>query len=307
MQVYSNYTALPASARNAVVALGNFDGVHRGHVALLAEARTAAYAQGLPLAVLTFHPHPRSFLRSAEAQFQLTTLATKIRLLAEQGVDILYVLDFDEPLSRMSATDFQDRILRDGLKARAVAAGENFRFGHRREGTLAGLAQRDPALQVITPAIVTDASGGQISSTRVRKALENGEPGRAATLLGRPWEIEYVVETGNRRGRELGYPTANGRLGELIRPAYGVYAVRARLEDGRAFQAAANIGIRPMWRTDEPLAETYLFDFDEDIYGKTLRIALVEYLRPEGNFPDIETLKNQMSSDCRQARAILTR
>jgi riboflavin kinase/FMN adenylyltransferase len=304
MRVFSDYQGLPADATGAVVALGNFDGVHRGHQALLAAARADADALGAPLAVLTFEPHPRSVFKPDEAPFRLTTPAEKARLLQGLGVDLLYVLPFDEALSRMSAGDFRDRVLIQGLAARAIVAGPNFRFGYRRAGTLETLAEA--GLKVITPPVISDEAGRQISSSLVREALTGGKPQEAARLLGRWWTVDYTVETGDRRGRELGYPTANGRLGPLIRPAFGIYAVMAQLADGRVFPGAANIGVRPMWQSALPLVETYLFDMAEDIYGHGLRIDLIDYLRPEAKFADIESLKDQMAKDCAQARIILS-
>ena len=300
MLVFSDRRNLPTEARGAVVALGNFDGVHLGHLALLAAARARADETGCKLAVLTFEPHPRQFFQPDGPAFRLTTAEEKARLLAANGVDLLYVLPFDAALAEMSAADFETNVLQGWLGASAIVAGRDFRFGKGRAGALDMLS-----LPTLSPAATIDQRGQQISSTLVREALAGGDPQRAAALLGRAWTIDYTVETGDKRGRELGYPTANGQLGQLMRPAYGIYAVRAWLEDGRELTGAANIGVRPMWQSDQPLVETFLFDFDGDIYDQTLRIALVGYLRPEARFADIQALKDQMAKDCAKARTLL--
>lgn len=319
MRVFRHYSNLPDEARGAVVAIGNFDGIHRGHQAVIGKAGRLARELGAPLAVLTFEPHPRNHFRPDSPPFRLTPFRLKARLIEALEVDCLFVLRFDRALAELSAEAFIAEVLVTGLGVRHVVVGDNFRFGRKRTGDIALLETRGRSngFGVTCLGRITGPSGASgggtgdpepFSSTHVRDYLANGNPTRAALLLGRYWEIEGRVQRGDRRGRALGYPTANVALGDILLPAFGVYAVRAGIDRGAATNwhaGAANIGIRPMFESERPLLEVHIFDFDRQIYGRHMRVALVDYLRPEMAFDDVEALKAQMAEDCRRARASL--
>ncbi len=310
MQIYRHYDDLPPEARGAVVAVGNFDGVHRGHQIVIAEAAAIARPLGVPLAVMSFEPHPRSVFRPDDPPFRLTPFRIRARLIAALGVDLHVVLTFDAAFSARSAEAFIDEVLVRGLGARHVVVGYDFRFGCKRAGSAEMLVEHGRyagfGVTVVTQA--ADEHGGAFSSSAARDLLRAGRPRAAAEVLGRPWEIEGRVEAGDRRGRTLGFPTANVHLGEYLRPAFGVYAVRAAVDTGGPLDwhdGVANLGIRPMWRSPEPLLEVFLFGFDGDLYGRHLRVQLVEYLRGEEAFASIDALRAQMGRDCENARRAL--
>ena len=308
MQILTTSLDLPESARHAVVAIGNFDGVHRGHASVIAQAQRLATELDAPLGVLSFEPHPRTVFRPADPPFRLTSPAQKAELLAASGVELLYSLPFSRELSLTSAAAFESEILADGLGIKGAVVGSNFRYGQNRAGTFPALqeAGETHGFVVREAPAWRDERGEVVSSTRIRQALADGRPDEAAHLLGRPWSIEAVVERGDQRGRQLGYPTANGLLGPFLRPAYGIYAVRARIAgEPVAIDGVASIGIRPMWETPQPLIETHLFAFDRDIYGRHLRVELVSYLRPEIKFDGVEALIGQIELDCMAAKAAL--
>jgi len=310
MAIYRHTTELPDEALGAVVAIGNFDGVHRGHQAIIDKAGHLARACGASLGVLTFEPHPRRFFRPDSPPFQLTSFRLKLRLLEALGVDNVFVLPFNQALSELSAEDFVREVLVEGLRARHVLVGDNFFFGHKRGGDTALLERlgRSHGFGVTILRQVEGTTGEAYSSTGIRDYLTAGNPTRAALLLGRYWEIEGRVQSGAKLGRKLGFPTANIALGEVLEPAYGVYAARAGVDRGGEtvwHPGVANIGIRPMVEGDEPLLEVHLFDFDEDLYGQHMRVALVDYLRPEMTFDDMAAMQVQMAEDSRRARIIL--
>ncbi len=297
-------------ARGAAVAVGNFDGLHRGHQAVIAEARSRARALGARAAVLTFDPHPRRIFRPNDPPFELTPLTTKVRVLAALGVDELFVLRFDETLARLSAGDFIAEVLVDGIGARHVVCGDGFVFGRGRLGTVATLteAARNGGFTVAVVEPVRQSQSEVFSSTTIRQAIAAGEPRRAAELLGRCWEIEGRVQTGDRRGRTIGFPTANLVLGDYIEPLLGVYAVWAGLDRAGRTQwhpGVANIGRRPTFDGAGITVETYIFDFQGDIYGEVLRVALADFVRPERKFDGIEAIRRQIANDCRAARIAL--
>ncbi len=310
MAIFRHTTDLPDEALGAVVAIGNFDGVHRGHQAVLDKAGRLAHELEASLGVLTFEPHPRRFFRPDSPPFQLTSFRLKLRLLEALGVGNVFVLPFNQALSELSAEDFVRQILVEDLRARHVLVGDNFFFGHKRGGNsdlLERLGRRH-GFGVTIMRRVEGTTGEAYSSTGIRDYLTAGNPTRAALLLGRYWEIEGRVQSGARLGRKLGFPTANIALGEVLEPVYGVYAVRAGVDRGGQtvwHPGVANIGIRPMVEGNDPLLEVHLFDFDEDLYGQHMRVALVDYLRPEMVFDDMEALKVQMVEDSRRARVIL--
>ncbi len=309
MQVIDSIVAVPRSLRNGVVLLGNFDGVHRGHQAVI--GRGAELARGdAPLVVVTFEPHPRSFFRPDQPPFRLTPAQNKVHHIEALDVDGLVVLRFDAAFSNLTADAFVRRILVDGLAARHVVVGHDFAFGNKRAGTVDTLTEMGKELgfdvTVVEP--VASADKEVYSSTRIRDYLATGKPGHAAALLGRPFEVEGPVGEGAKRGRTIGFPTANLALGDYLRPAYGVYAVLAGIEreGGEAwYDAIANLGKRPTVDGESELLEVHIFDFDEDLYGQILRVALIEYIRPERKFDGLEALKAQIEADCVTARRIL--
>ncbi len=309
MRVYRHDRAA-AEDRGAVVAVGNFDGVHRGHQAVIAAAAAEARRLGAPLAVLTFEPHPREVFQPGAAPFRLTPFRSKTRFLAALGVDLLFTLHFDKGFAARSAEAFVEDILVSGLAVRHAVIGYDFVFGNRRRGTPTLLremgARHGFGVSVVEP--VAGAGGVAYSSTRIRDHLAAGRPAEAAELLGRFWEIEGRVDHGDERGRTIGFPTANIALADYLRPAAGVYAVRIGIIDGDATQwhnGAANIGWRPTVGGTDLRLEAHLFDFSGDLYGRHLRVALVDHLRPEQKFSGLDALKAQIAEDCRRAREVL--
>ncbi|MBL4720499.1 MAG: bifunctional riboflavin kinase/FAD synthetase [Alphaproteobacteria bacterium] len=310
MQILRHYENTPDDVRNGVVVMGNFDGVHRGHQAVIGAGAALAKARSAPLIVLTFEPHPRSFFRPHDPSFRLTSFRNKAHHIEALGVDALVVLNFDEALSRLTAAEFIQQVIVDGLGVRDLVVGYDFRFGNKRSGDAAFLekcaAKNGYTLQVVEPVATADSE--VFSSTHIREMLIAGKPGQAAAMLGRPFEIEGRVQPGDQRGRLLGFPTANLPLGDYLRPAQGVYAIRAGLETEDGFvwrDGVANFGNRPTVDGTTTLLETHLFDFDADIYGANLRVALIEFLRPEKKFDGLDALKAQISEDSATARQIL--
>jgi len=311
MRIFRHYRDIPEALKGGVVAIGNFDGVHRGHQALMARARQLAAERNAIFGVLAFEPHPQEFFRPGAECFRLTPLRTKARLIAEQGADAMFALVFDAAMSAMSAQDFILDVLADGLGASCVVVGDDFRFGKGRAGDTTMLAYMGEmeGLGVVVISPVEDERHGKISSSRIRTALKSGRPAEAAELLGHYWTIESRVEHGDKRGRQIGVPTANMRIDGYLSPAFGIYAVRATvIEDDKPvgrYDGVASFGIRPMFEVETPLFETWLFDFDGDLYGKHLAVELVAYLRPEAKFSDLESLKVQIEADAQAARAAL--
>jgi riboflavin kinase/FMN adenylyltransferase len=300
--IHPSWTGLPETARGGTVALGNFDGAHLGHAAVLAAAHQAR--PELTLAALTFEPHPREHFRPDDPAFRLTLLPAKARALAALGARHIHAVPFDANLAAMEAEAFVEQVLHRALGAKHLACGPDFAFGHRRGGDVAFLRQAAEARGIglsVVPKLA-DAEG-PISSTRIRRALQDGYPERAATLLGRPWAIPGVVTQGDARGRTLGFPTANLPLGRHLEPARGVYAVRVRLPDGRALPGVANLGRRPTLGGDpESRLEAHLFDFAGDLYGQELEVALIAFLREERRFAGLDALKAQIAADAAEAR-----
>lgn len=323
MRILRHFADIPPGLRGAVVAIGNFDGVHLGHRALIGEAAAQARALGAPLAVLSFEPHPQEYFRALNADgagagngvecFRLTPFRVKARLLAELGVDALFALPFNAAMARRSPVEFVRQVLMAGLGVRGVVVGHDFEFGKGRAGNLATLAYMGEMEGFDVTAfdtVVTAAGGEKISSTRIRTLLKEARPEDAARLLGRWWAVEARVEHGDARGRTMGFPTANMRLNTCLAPTFGVYAVLVSIMDEKGGRVSrhcgvANFGIRPMYRTRAPLLETHLFDFDGDLYGKYLSVELVRWLRPEASFPGLDALIAQIGADAAQARAVL--
>jgi riboflavin kinase / FMN adenylyltransferase len=308
MRVIRDYRNAPESAKGAVIALGNFDGVHRGHQALIAEAARIAKSVQRPLAAMVFEPHPREFFQPKGEPFRLTSFRARTKLLAKAGVDILFVVRFDASLAGKLAQDFVTEVLVRDLAAAHVVVGEDFRFGKGRGGdatVLAYMGQMEGFGVTIFRAVSED--GEKISSSNVRAALQAGKPEGAARLLGHWWTVEGHVAHGDSRGRTLGVATANLRLERnLLRPKYGVYAVRVRHAD-QSYGGAANFGVRPMFALPTPLLEVHLFGFDADIYGDLIQVELIAWLRGEKQFATVEALQAQMRIDCAEAAQILSR
>jgi riboflavin kinase / FMN adenylyltransferase len=299
--------------RRSVLAIGNFDGVHQGHAALIGHARERARSEGRPIAVLTFEPHPRVVFRPGGEPFRLTPFRVKERELARLGVDLLFVQHFDMAFAAKSAGDFIDEILVGAIGAAHIVVGYNCTFGKGRRGTPEVLREAGAhggfGVTVLDPVRREDAT--LYSSTQIRELLKGGNPREAAGLLGRFWEIDGRVQEGDRRGRTIGFPTANLGLGEYLHPRLGVYAVRVRgdgpddLLAGRAADGVANLGLRPTVGGQEPRLEAHLFDLDLDLYGRHLRVALVDFIREERKFSGLDELRAQIAADAARARAIL--
>lgn len=308
MRIFRHCDGLPADVRGAAVAIGNFDGVHRGHQAVIGEAGRVAAAAGVPWAVLTFEPHPRAVFAPDTPPFRLTPFRNKARHIEAMGVDVLVVLHFDEAFSKQPARSFVTDVLVDALGAHYVVSGYDFVFGHGRKGNAELLLQMgsDHDFGFTCVQALTDDADAVFSSTRVRECLTACDPVAAAEILGRPFEIEARVETGDQRGRTIGFPTANLPLGEVMRPAIGVYAVRAQLDGETAWMdGVANLGRRPTFAGEDVLLEVHLFDFSGDIYGRRLRVSLLDYLRPEKKFDGLEDLQAQIAADGENARQFL--
>ncbi|AWK86449.1 bifunctional riboflavin kinase/FAD synthetase [Azospirillum thermophilum] len=310
MRLYRHTADLPAEARGAIVALGNFDGVHHGHQAVIGTAKALAREIGGPSTVMTFEPHPRSVFRPDDPPFRLTPFRVKARHVEELAVDQLVVCHFDDSFLHQTAEAFVEEVLVKGLGVRHVVCGYDFLFGHKRAGNPALLARMGVlhgfGMTEVGP--VADPQGGIYSSTRVREALAAARPREAAHVLGRAWEIEGRVLHGDKRGRTIGFPTANLELGEYLRPAFGVYAVRAGVDRGAAtvwHKGVANLGARPTVGGSVERLEAHLFDMSEDLYGQHLRVQLIEFLRPERKFAGFDELKQQIGRDAADARRIL--
>jgi riboflavin kinase/FMN adenylyltransferase len=304
--VFDDWRGLSDAARGGALALGAFDGVHRGHRAVIAEAAKAARRLGVPLGVVTFAPHPRRWFVPGAEPFLLTTQAQQTRALAALGVDRLYRLPFDAEMAAMSDQDFARQVLAEGLGADFVSTGPDFTFGKNRSGSAEALSAYGEALgfgAATAPMVLDD--GAKCSSSAIREALVDGRPERAATMLGRPFAIEGVVVHGDHLGRTIGFPTANLSLGDYIRPAQGIYASRTRLCDGREVAGVAYIGERPTVNGEDERLEVNLFDFDEDLYGQTLETDLVAFIRGDEKFDGLDSLKAQIARDCDAARALL--
>jgi riboflavin kinase/FMN adenylyltransferase len=302
IEIFEDWRAIPGHARGASVALGNFDGVHRGHRAVIAAAHAAR--PDLPLGVVTFEPHPRAFFRPDDPPCRLTLPDERAALLEKLGVRFLYQLRFDRAFSELSAESFIEDVLIAGLGARHLACGPDFAFGHRRGGDVRLLTARAEAHGVgvsVVPKLADEE--GPVSSTRIRRLLKDGYPDRAARLLGRYWSIARPVERGDRFGHELGFPTANLTFGPYLEPARGIYVVRATLPDGRMRDGVANVGRRPTLGGD-PLTrcEVFLFDFEGDLYGAALRVFFLAYLHEEIAYPGLEALKAGIAADVETAR-----
>lgn len=304
MQIHQDFQWLDPKARGASVAMGNFDGVHRGHQSVIDLARGHG-----PLGIITFEPHPRQFFAPQGPAFRLMNAEARANRLARLGVEHLFQLPFDATLASLTPEGFVTRVLHEGLGISHVVVGADFCFGKGRAGTAQDLATLCEACGIRTTIapLVAD-NGTEISSTNIRRALTEGRPRDAAAMLGHWHRIEGEVLHGHKRGRELGYPTANMSVDGLHLPCLGVYAVLVDILTGPlagAHHGVASLGVRPMFGENRPNLETFLFDFKGDLYGQHLSIALVDYLRPELKFDGLDALITQMDADSAKARAIL--
>jgi len=306
MERLTNEEGMPAHLRGAVIALGNFDGFHLGHQAVVARTIEKARAEGRPAIVATFDPHPVRLFHPEAVPFRLTTLDQRERLFAQAGADAMLVFNFTRELAAKTAEEFVAMLAQD-LGAAGVVTGEDFTFGRGRSGSIESLRAYGATLGLSaeTVAPVLDEHGEIVSSSRIREALMAGDCATAARLLTRPYAIAGEVIHGDKRGRTIGFPTANMNIGKYLRPTYGIYAVRVRLPDGRVLDGAANLGIRPTFDPPKELLETYIFDFAESLYGQTIEIELIEKLRDEQKFDSLDGLIEQMDADVAKARTIL--
>ena len=297
---------IPDHLKGSIVALGNFDGFHLGHQAVVGRAVQRGFHERRPVIVATFDPHPVRYFKPDVPPFRLTTLDQRERLFAQAGADAMLVFEFGEELRETSAEDFVAKLLAGKIGAAGVVTGDDFSFGKGRSGDVEALrtlgAYVGIAAEAVAPVLV---DGERVSSGRIREALVEGDTGRATHLLSRDFAIEGVVKKGDQRGRELGYPTANLALGDYQRPKYGIYAVRITLEGGSEHPGVANLGIRPTFDPPQELLEAHLLDFDKHLYGQKVEVALHAYIREEKKFDGIEALIAHMREDEAKARHLL--
>jgi riboflavin kinase/FMN adenylyltransferase len=298
---------VPESARGGVVAIGNFDGVHRGHQALIASAVAHARARSAPVGAVVFEPHPREFFVPDEPHFRLTPLDEKLRVLKGLGLDFVRVLTFDRSLSQMSAEEFVARVLVDGLAITGAVVGYDFFFGHKRAGTPQTLIREGERHRFAVEIVAPVAELGEVfSSTAVRLKLAEGDVRGAALILGRNWRVTGPVVGGAKRGTGMGYPTANVPMPKGTALAHGIFAVRMEVDaDGVWHDAAAYLGTRPTFDDGKPVLEVFVLDFDGDLYGRTVAVEFVDYIRPDRKFDHVEALVAQMDADVAQVRTVL--
>ena len=307
MRFLDHRDPLPESLRGAIIALGNFDGFHLGHQAVAQEAIDWARSEGRPAIIATFDPHPVRFFKPDAAPFRLTTLEQRQELYLAAGATAMLVFHFDGALAGTTAEDFVQRLLAEKLGAKGVVTGGDFTFGKARGGNFERLVDLGRQAGIEARAVDPVMDGGApVSSSRVREALRDGDPQEAARLLTRPFAIRGVVQHGDKRGREIGYPTANLSIEQYLRPKYGIYAVTGRiLSTGQVLQGAANIGVRPQFEPPKELLEPYFFDFSGDLYGQEIEVAFHHFLRGEAKFASLDELTAQMEKDCEKARELL--
>jgi riboflavin kinase/FMN adenylyltransferase len=309
MRIIRDYHYVEAEDRGASAAIGNFDGVHIGHQSVIALARSAGDKIDAPLGVITFEPHPRQYFAPQTPSFRLMSAEARASRLAKLGVERLYELNFNAALSALTPREFAQQVIADGLGLRHIVVGADFCFGKNRAGTVTLLQKYGAKMGFgVTIAPLLENTAGQVSSTSIRQALGAGHPREAALQLGHWHHIEGPVIGGEQRGRKLGYPTANMSIDGLHPPKFGVYAVLVEVQDGPhagSYHGAASLGVRPMFGVNTANLETFIFDFSGDLYGATLSVALVDFLRSELKFAELEPLITQMAADCASARSIL--
>ncbi len=307
MDVVHGWQEVPGHLKGASLAIGTFDGLHRGHRAVLDAAKAKAALDNLAMGVMVFEPYPRMFFQPRKPFFRLTSLPNKLELLSDYGCGFTAVIPFDRTVAELTAPEFVRIILAGGFAVRHASVGYNFFFGKGRGGNPSVLAEEGRAHGFGVTVVEAQGNAGEIfSSTRVRELLAEGDVAAAAEILGRYWRVSGTVESGAGRGQNLGYPTANIRLGEGITLKHGIYAVHAYVE-GVKLQGAAYLGTRPTFDAGLPLLETFLFDFEGNLYGKTLEIEFIAFIREDAKFRSAETLTQQMAEDCAKAKDILAR
>jgi riboflavin kinase / FMN adenylyltransferase len=308
MRIIRDPVHCPKNAQGAVIALGNFDGVHTGHRSIISYACKTAHHMGVPAAVMTFEPHPREFFAKDGKRLRMYSLHQKLALLAELGVDTIYLMRFNQKLAATSAHDFVETILHQQLKARHLVTGRDFAYGKGREGNtlmLAGYAQDAGCSFTACDPVTID--GEIVSSSAIRTALREGKIDRANLLLGAPYRICGRVHAGAARGRTIGFPTANILLRHLFKPCFGVYAVRVRLPGQTQYlDAIANVGIKPTFHTTEPLLEVHIFDFDQMLYGQKIEVEFCHFLRTEQRFDSVDALVAQIHQDITRTKQLLS-
>jgi riboflavin kinase/FMN adenylyltransferase len=309
MEALGPNMTIPEDARGAAIALGNFDGVHLGHQAVIASARAVSDDRNIAVGAAVFEPHPRRFFKPDLPPFRLQSARQRARALGEVGVEEVFEIGFDAALSQSTDREFAERILRDLLGAAHVSVGADFRFGKGRMGDAGSLAKLGNEFGFSVDAVEPVSDGAaKISSTGIREAIAAGAMDKAAAMLGRPWAIEGEVLRGFQRGGDFGFPTANLPLGDYARPKLGVYAVRVDLGDGVLLPGVASVGVNPtVGALPEPVLEAHLFDFSGDLYGKKIEVELAAFLREEAKFDDTEAMKRQMKQDVIDARSALAR
>lgn len=309
MRIIRDTLFIDPEDRGAAAAIGNFDGVHLGHQAVIDVTRQAAKAAHAPLGLMTFEPHPRSYFSNDPIPFRLMNAEAKASRMEKLGVEKLYEVPFNEALAALTPEAFAKEIISERLGLEHVVVGQDFCFGKGRAGTTEDLVRFGQEFGFgVTIAPMVEIAENEVSSTAIRQALTDGRPRDAAAMLGHWHRIEGEVIGGEQRGRELGYPTANMSIAGLHPPKFGVYAVKVDVLDGThvgSYNGAASIGTRPMFGENLPNCETFLFDFSGDLYGSTLSVALVDYLRPELKFDGLDALITQMDADCTHSREIL--
>jgi len=310
MRIIRDYQFVEREDRGASAAIGNFDGVHLGHQSVIDRARTRALELGCPLGVVTFEPHPRQYFAPKSPAFRLMSAEARAHRLEKLGVERLYELNFNATLSSLTPREFAQDVIADGLGLKHIVVGADFCFGKDRAGTAGDLLAfgEEMGFGVTIAELVADEKG-EFSSTAIRQALTDGRPGDAARMLGHWHRIDGKVIRGDQRGRDLGFPTANMSITNLHPPKFGVYVVKVDVLTGPhagEYGGAASIGVRPMFGENLPNLETFIFDFKGDIYGEHLSVALVDYLRAEEVFEDIDALITQVDADCTQARQVLS-
>ena len=303
-KIYSSSHSLPDTLKKCVIAIGNFDGVHKGHCQLLQKAKELADTKQCASGVLTFEPHPRTVFQAPSEPFRITPPPVKRERLTDAGIDFVYELNFSRETAQLSAAEFIENVLKRDLDASHIVIGYDFHFGKGREGNAKTL--QDAGFPVTSISPVNNDRNQKYSASTIRSYLRRGMIDEANDMLGWDWIIEGEVIHGDKRGRELGYPTANVVLGDTLHPSFGIYATYVRIEGEENWRpAATNIGIRPMFETPEDLVEAHLLDYDGDIYGKTLQIKPIAKIRDEARFDSLEALVTQMDKDCRKAKELL--
>ena len=309
MEILRSIDTIPSNFNGSVAAIGNFDGVHLGHQKVFQATKEIANLSQAPSSVITFEPHPREYFQPQSKQFRLTNSKSRAKELESQGIDILFELSFDSRLANMSALEFINELLHKTLQLSHVVVGKDFKFGNRRTGDYKMLEAQGKLLGIgVSSLELLQFDNTTCSSTLIREAITKGEMKKAAQSLGRWFTIVGIVQSGYKRGRQLGYPTANLNLERVIHPQNGIYGVMVNVMTGPyigRYKGVASIGTNPTFGVHKPNLETYLFDFDGDIYGEEIEVALIHYLRPEIKFETSEMLIDQMRVDCQNAQLVL--